>query len=1132
MASDIVAKTDKADPEPEAPSPRRTRSRARKAGWVSLISLLVVALAVGVAIVLAIGQRISAPEWLRDRIEARIEQNLNGMQIAFGEVSLVILQGWRPRVRLRDVTLRDPDGQLIAQLSDAEASLAMRPLLRGQVQPKRVVLSGALATLRRDARGNVALTVGNAAAPVEQAAGLPQLIEAWDQLFLRPQLSALVAVEIEAITLRYEDARQGRAWTLDGGSIRLVRNGDQLRISAGFSLLSGRDYASAVEANYSSRIGDPQATFGFAIDDIAAQDIAAQGVALAWLDVLRAPISGALRGGIDSDGALAPLSATLQIGAGSLQPTDQTTPIPFRGARGYFTYDPSQQVLRFDELSVDSDWGSGVAEGSAWLGGIENGRLNDLIGQFTLTGLNINPADVYPEPLVLNGAEADFRLELNPFRFTLGAMNISDPDGTLLLAGTLDAGEKGWRLSLDGQMDTLSHPRLMALWPEVVIKKPRKWVQKNLSDGVFSNLSFGVRARPGQKPNIYAGFDFDDATIRFLKTMPPITGAAGHASLNGLRFVTTATAGKVTAEMGGALDISGTSFIIPDVSIKRGAPGVVRFTGQGAVTAILSLLNRPPLRVLRDTPLPVDVAQGHATVSGTLALPLKDKVQFDEMEFHLKGQITDVSSTLLVPGQTVTAPVMQIEGDQGHLALFGKGRIGQVPVTARWQRAIGKGAPKESQLTGEIELSPLLIDTFGIGLPKGSVTGRGSGDFVLDLVPGKAPTLSLRSDLRGVGLRLPQLGWAKPKKSSGKLELAGTLGDATRIERLVVEAAGLKATGTVQNRPGGGLDRARLDTVRLGGWFDASVELVGRGKAAPELRILDGTLDMRRATFGSGGSESGSESGGGGETGPLQVRLKRLQVTDTIALHDFTGQFTTKGALAGPFSGLLNGKTRVAGNLVPRGARSAVLIESDDAGGVFRSSGLLSQAHGGKFKMTLLPVKEAQYDGTVHITNTKVKDGPAIAALLNAISVVGLLDELAGQGIQFTKVEARFRLGPSRLTLYESSAVGPSIGVSMDGTYDVVSGVLDMQGAISPLYLVNAIGSVLTRKGEGVIAFTYRLRGTSDAPSVKVNPLSGLAPGMLRDLFRKNPRPREDGETGKGKQRRGPTGADGTAGGR
>jgi len=58
---------------------------------------------------------------------------------------------------------------------------------------------------------------------------------------------------------------------------------------------------------------------------------------------------------------------------------------------------------------------------------------------------------------------------------------------------------------------------------------------------------------------------------------------------------------------------------------------------------------------------------------------------------------------------------------------------------------------------------------------------------------------------------------------------------------------------------------------------------------------------------------------------------------------------------------------------------------------------------------------------------------------------------------------------------------------------------------VSPFYLVNQIGSVLTRRGEGLIGFNFNIRGTTDNPSVSVNPLSALTPGMFREIFRRAP---------------------------
>lgn len=1079
-------------------------------------------------LVLIIGHTMTAPIWVRDRIATRIEQNLGGMQIEFGDIELVIHKGWRPRVRLQDLELSQPDGRVLLRLADLEATLSMQGVMQGQIQPKRVFLNGAFAKLIRKVDGSISLTFGDTGAPLQQAPDMAELLANLDGILQSQPLQSLRLVEMDALTMRYEDLRSDRGWTVDGGRVVLARQEDQLDISARFSLLGGRDYASTIDANYTRQIGQLEAEFGFAVQDIEAHDIAVQAVALEWLQVLRAPISGALRGGIDNTGAVGPFSATLNIGAGVLQPTDQTEPIPFDGARTYFTYTPTSETLVFDEISLSSDWVTAQGEGTAFLGGVSSGKLTELVAQIQVRDMSVNPNDLYPEALKIGLAQADLKLQLNPFRLSLGQMRVTDGDSTLRLTGGLSATGQGWDLSVDGQMDHLKPGRLVELWPARAAPKPRKWVQENLLAGNLFDLEFGLRKHPKKPADIYAGFDFSDATVRFLKTLPPVTGASGQATLVDQRFVTTATAGQVQSENHGAVDLAGTAFIIPDITIKPGAPGIVRAIAQGPVAAVLSLLNRPPLSVLKDTDLPVDLASGLVQASGTLALPLRNKVDFTEMEFFVNGVVDGVESSVLVPDQVVTAAQLDVWVDQTEVVLSGPGKIGQLPVDVSWRQKLGKGVERSSRITGQIELSPLLLETFDLGLPDRSVSGLGSADFTLDLMVNQPPRLRMDSALVGVGLQIPALGWYKSKASSGTLTLNGALGDVPKIDELYLKAAGLEATGSVTNRPEGGLDRAAFSSVRMGSWFNAPVDIVGRGEGvAPDMVIQGGVLDVRTADFGS-------DSGGSGQSamGTIKVALDRLQVTDTIALTALTGTFNSVGGMNGVFSGNLNGQTPVTGDMVPNGARSAFRIRSKDAGGVFRDAGLLTQARGGDFSMTLNPVETASYLGTVRVTDTRVKDAPAIAALLNAVSIVGLVDEMVGNGIYFSEVDGRFRIDPAKLTLYEGSAIGPSMGITMDGNYDPNSKQLKMQGVVSPVYLLNGIGSVLTRKGEGVIGFNYYLSGPSDDPVVQVNPLSALAPVMLRDVFRNAPRDPSTRASPDSGRRRSPDLQDGSAGGR
>lgn len=157
--------------------------------------------------------------------------------------------------------------------------------------------------------------------------------------------------------------------------------------------------------------------------------------------------------------------------------------------------------------------------------------------------------------------------------------------------------------------------------------------------------------------------------------------------------------------------------------------------------------------------------------------------------------------------------------------------------------------------------------------------------------------------------------------------------------------------------------------------------------------------------------------------------------------------------------------------------------------------------------LTLVPRKgyEGQYDGRLEGKSIKIRGAPAMADLLGAISGVGLLEQLNGKGIVFTDYQARFRLTPTQVIILSSSAVGASMGVSMDGYYNLGSSTLNMQGVISPVYFVNGIGRIFTRKGEGLFGFNYRMTGKASDPKIKVNPLSILTPGMFREIFKRPP---------------------------
>ena len=526
-----------AEPTPTAPNVARSLLRSLGRAFSVCVTLILTAL-LGIVIYVVIGRAVPVPDWLRTEVEVRAAEVLGASSVQFDKLEVALTEGQTPSVRMTDVRLFTETGAEIAAFGALRAGVSLPELLQGEVRVSEISFVGIFAKLIRDADGSFSLSGGfDLSAPSERADSLAQLIERIDAVFERPGLSSLRDVDLQSLNLRVEDRRADRVWTIDGGRMQLTREEDTLRISSDLALLSGGQDVATLQASYESNIGSSAATFGATVEDIAAGDIATLAPPFEWLEVLRAPISGSLRGGVHADGSIAPLNATLSIAAGVIQPTDATKPVPFDNARSYFTYDPQERVLTFDELSVESAWVKGRIEGQTVLGVDDDGRLKDIVGQFSANGLSANPNSVYPEAVGLESAEMDFRMELKPFRLDVGQALLRDQGHLLQVEGSLEAAPEGWSYSVDGRLDAISPERVLELWPEALVVKTRKWIADNVLAGSLHDLDLVLRGQPNARPTVYVGFAFKDAEVRYVKTLPNILGASGTASLLDNRFV-------------------------------------------------------------------------------------------------------------------------------------------------------------------------------------------------------------------------------------------------------------------------------------------------------------------------------------------------------------------------------------------------------------------------------------------------------------------------------------------------------------------------------------------------------------------------------------------------------------------
>jgi hypothetical protein len=456
-------------------------------------------------------------------------------------------------------------------------------------------------------------------------------------------------------------------------------------------------------------------------------------------------------------------------------------------------------------------------------------------------------------------------------------------------------------------------------------------------------------------------------------------------------------------------------------------------------------------------------------------------------------------SDTLVPGRRLTAERLDLELRPDRVSVSGRAEFAGMPMTGEWQRPLGPDAPRLSTVEARADVTRQGLARLGVPVPDWLMSGQGVAELRLEMAAGEAPQLEVESDLEGLSLAVPALGWRLGAGQTGRLAASLRLGPDPEVTGIALDAPGLELEGQATLAAGGGLGRLTAGRLRAGGWLDVSGALVGQGQGVPPaIEITGGTVDLRNMP---------SMGGGNGASGPLTVRLDRLEVSRDLALTDLSGRFTTAGGLDGEFAADVNGEAPISGTVAPGAFGPDLRVVAPDGGAVLRAAGIFRTAYGGRMRLTLRAAEAPRsYDGALRIDGPRLRDAPAMAELLNLISVVGLLEQLGGEGINLGTVEARFRLSPERLTLSEGTALGPSLGISMDGVYDMARRRYEMQGVVSPLYMVNGlVGAFFAPRREGLFGFSYRLTGTPENANVSVNPLSILTPGIFREIFRRPP---------------------------
>jgi len=1003
----------------------------------------------GAAILAALGVwRLSSGPISIDVLTPYVEQALSTEELRVEiDNTLIQWEGFGAPLQLAASGVRVSDGErVVATVPGLFIGLDVPALvLDGALRPDQIALVAPEVHVIRTEAGEFRLTIGDT-----EAAGGSAALTLLDGL-LAPEGSpdVLYAVRIAGGTLTVEDRRLGVEWRADSVDAGLARVNGTVTGRADLIASMG-DEAVPVAAALRHDIGTGETAAELQFSGLVPADLPAAFPVLAPLAGLDTVIAGEVTVRLDPDLRVQSAGFALRGGAGRLDLPEY--------------YDEPVSIAAMSLA----------------------GRIDVPAGQLQITRLI-----------------ADF-----------GGPHLVAEAGITLVGGTVD-------MAADVAVRDMPMAQLHRYWPEALGGNARPWILENITDGTVRLARALVHLRlPLDRPDpeaeierIAARLVYDGLSVTYLDNLPPVTGVSGTGGFDGDRLA-------LHVDSGGMRDLTVQEgqIVISEFDVPGPEPIDIRLLVSGPFSTALAVLDRPGLGFISDLGLDPAAAEGMLSTRLHFTFPLASDLALEELGVGVSANLRRARLGNVFAGLSAEALDATLELDGRGLTASGSGRIEAVPVDFTWRESFRLG---NGDLT-RIELSGTLSEAAqeALGLPLDPyIRGPVGVDAVYRDTDRRNQTLSVDADLTAATLTVDVLDWVKPPgvPAEGALTAAFTRGELRRIPAFSLTAPALSAAGSVTFDPGtmaiaeAIVERFAYERTRIHGRITAVDDGYSVQIAGPS---LDATPWL------AGEDEAPDDAATEGDLPPIDatVELGELILDENRVLYGVSGSL-----VRGPDrweSADLVAHTADGANLQllyePAGPTSARLtLRCDDVGGALDSLGVLETVTGGQ--LTLVAMRNTDtggpggdtYSGQMVIDGLHVVDAPLLAELLAATSPGGLQEMLRTEGIRFDRIEADGTLVGDRLEISEGRAVGGALGMTLAGTVDLDRDAVDLSGTIVPVYGLNRaigriplLGDLLTGgEGGGLFAFTYRVTGPLDDPDVRVNPLSVLAPGFLRDLF-------------------------------
>ncbi|MBA2403057.1 MAG: hypothetical protein H0V72_31045, partial [Bradyrhizobium sp.] len=1076
-----------------------------------------------------------ATPWLAAAIEDNIGHS-NTVEV--GGTQIERAGKIRIAVRIRDIVVRDRDRAIVASAPKAEVRLSGMALLMGRLRAESLNLVDAELAVRITPDGQVTVSAGDTAKPLatgvasKRDAGLaptfpraapppgtpaPEtaqngLLAGLDWLDSL-SLTGLDGQNLNEIGLKngnlvVDDQQRGNKWTFDNISMSLRRPS-----AGGVALSVGEEGARPWSLR--AVIG-PQAN-GVRSVDLRADKVPTANILLAMRvkDLTYSadlPLSGELKGELGRDGLPTYFRGKLTAGAGHIIDSDTPDyPMAIDAAEMNVEWDSGRRVLVAPFKIISG------ANRVTLLAHIEPPNGNTTDWQAGLSGGTIVLAGNDGEqPLIFNRIAIGLRFDTDRKRVVLTQADISNGEIGVAGTGSVDySGEARLQLGFAGT--PMPAAALKRMWPILIVPEVREWVIERIERGTLQRIEVGVnspvrnlsrKGPPIPDDGLAINITASGVTVRPVDDLPVVRDADLRARVTGRTATVNITQGIADTPAGRKVTISDFVFEVPDMAPKP-SPSKVKFRIDGTVAAAAEILASNRLSDVSANFIDPNASKGTVTATIMLGVPVKGALTKADTTYSVTADLGGVSIDKLVMNQKLEASTLKVVANNNGYQVRGDVKINGQPASLDYRK------PNEGD--ADIKLSATLDDASRarLGLDLGPAVSGAIPIKLIGKIGDHDSRVGIEADLTSLRLDNILPGWVKVPGRSGKATFSVVKKEqSTLFQDIVVDGGGVSIKGSLEVDANGDLMSANFPTyspsegdktsLKAERGADGVVKVTMRGD------VFDGRGFLKSAISGR---EADAKSKPKNIDFDVDLKLGLVAGYNGEALRSVDAKFSRRSGNIKTFtlSGKVGRDTPVSADLrgrVQGQGRDLIILQTNDAGAFLRFTDANTKVVGGQLALAMEPptVEPTAKEGLINIRDFSVKGVPELDRAA-AGGPTGVQN-----GVAFSALRAEFTRQSGHLTVRDGVVKGPTIGATIEGSIDYLANSVRMSGTFVPMYGLNnmfgqlpVIGLFLGNgNNEGLIGVTYEVVGTPSQPVLRVNPISAMAPGVLRKIFEFN----------------------------